>query len=335
MTGDRGYEVHKLRLLGVAAVVIALALSVTATASANVNYPRNPAPSWFTDGFRAAVDVAGPVGVPVDGPSVLDVCPGAVFHEGGVGTGTCLVYPYGCTANFVYYNGGAATAPAIADGRLYLGSAGHCSDKAGQVVYGAVSTPGVGASIVRIGTVSKRAEDYGNDGSVRDFESVQIDSGIHVYPDSPVGGPQGVYTGCQAGTPVKYWGSGYGVAMGQGKPEGGASAHWYDSGYGWFGPLLPGDSGSGVLNAATGEAAGDLDAIVELYVPPVYAPGEGIGTRMTTILSFLGAGYSLVNADQTLSRATSTACGQPSGKLSVGGKPGKGGGKKGVNPTRR
>jgi hypothetical protein len=38
-----------------------------------------------------------------------------------------------------------------------------------------------------------------------------------------------------------------------------------------------------------------------------------------------------VNADQSLSRATSTACGQPSGSLNSvtgGGKPGKGGGGK-------
>ena len=104
--------------------------------------------------------------------------------------------------------------------------------------------------------------------------------------------------------------------MGPGKPEGGASAHWYDSGYGWFGPLLPGDSGSGVLNAVTNQAVGNLDAIVKLYVPPVYLPGEGIGTRMTSILSF--SGYKLVNQDQTLASGGSTSCGQPSGKLKLG-----------------
>jgi hypothetical protein len=217
----------------------------------------------------------------------------------------------------------------VADGHLYLGSAGHCSDKAGQTVYGAISTPGVGTSIARIGTVSRRVEDYGNNGSVLDVELIKIDNGLHVFPASPVGGPQGVYTGCQVGTPVKLWGSGYAVEMGQGKPEGGVSAHWYDSGYGWEGPALPGDSGSGVLNAATGEATGNLDAIVELYVPPVYVPGEIIGTRMTSILSW--GGVSLVNADQSLSRGGATACGQPSGRLALpsgGGKPGKGGGGK-------
>jgi hypothetical protein len=327
------------KYLTVVATIAAISLTLVVTSAASaaqVSYPRTPAPSWFTPSFKQKVDAAGPTGVPITeaGPGPLDVCPGVVTHENAVGTGTCLVFPYGCTANFVYYNGSSATAPAVADGHLYLGSAGHCSDKTGQVVYGQISTPGVGASIVRIGTVSKRVENYGNDGSVLDFEAIQIDSGLHVYPDSPVGGPQGIYTGCQVGTPVKLWGHGYAIAMGQGKPEGGISEHWYDSGYGWDGPSFPGDSGSGVINAATGEAAGDLDAIVELYVPPVYTPGEIIGTRITSILSFLGSGYKLVNADQTLSGGGSTACGQPSGNLNSvtsgggGGKGGKGGGGK-------
>jgi hypothetical protein len=301
---------RRARMISAVAVIAVLGLSVTATASGvTITHPRNPVPAWFTSDFKQRVDAAGHRGVPVDGPSVLDVCPGVVFHENGVGTGTCLVYPYGCTANFVYYNGSGATAPARANGRLYLGSAGHCSDKAGQPVYGAISTPGVGPSIARIGTVSKRVVKYGRDGSVLDFESIKIDSGYRVYPDSPVGGPKGIYDGCQVGTPVKYWGHGYGVAMGQGKPEGGASAHWYDNGYGWFGPSFPGDSGSAVLNGATGQAVGDLDAIVELYVPPVYLPGEMIGTRITSILSWLGGSYRLVNQDYTLSRDTTTACG--------------------------
>ena len=306
-------RILRLLVVLVAVAILGLATASTAAAQHRVSHPRNAAPAWFTPAFKARVDAAGHRGVRLAGPGVLDVCPGVVLHEGGVGTGSCLVYPYGCTANFVYSDSGSA--PAVADGHLYLGSAGHCSDKPGQAVYAAISTPGIGSSIARIGTVAKRVEKYGNNGSVLDFESIRIDPGYAVYPGSPVGGPHGVYTGCQVGTPVKYWGDGYVVAVGQGKPEGGVSAHWYDSGYGWFGPLLPGDSGSGVVNAATNEAAGNLDAFVELYVPPVYLPGEGIGTRMTSILAF--SGYSLVNDDRSLSRATSTSCGQPSGKLKL------------------
>jgi hypothetical protein len=289
------------------AAVLMLAVAPTASA-AELQHPRKPPPSWFTQDVKQKVDAAGHQGVPLAEPSALDVCPGAVFHEGGVGTGTCLVYPYGCTANFVYYDGSSATAPATADGRLYLGSAGHCSDRVGEPVYAAISTPGVGPSIARIGTVSKRVVDYPDNGNVHDFESIQIDPGYNVYPDSPVGGPQGIYDGCEVGQPVKYYGHGYEVAVSQGKPEGGAAAHWYDDGYGWAGPAFGGDSGSGVLNATTNQAAGDLTAVAIVYLP-AFVPGETIGSRMTWILGFLGPGNYLVNADRTLARDTTSSCG--------------------------
>ena len=311
----------RLRALCAAAVAAILLLSITGAASAaSFDHPVNPAPSWFTDDFKQKVDAAGLEGVPLDGPSALDVCPGAVLHEGGVGTGTCLVYPYGCTANFVY-SSGSGTAPAVADGSLYLGSAGHCSDKAGQDVYGAISTPGVGPSIAKIGTVSKRVEDYPDSGNVQDFEAIKIEPGLKVYPDSPVGGPQGIYDGCDVGTPLKYYGHGYEVAVAQGKPEGGAATHWYDDGYGWAGPAFGGDSGSGVLNAATNQAVGDLTATALVYSP--FVPGETIGSRITWILSYTG--FSLVNADGTLARDTTSPCGTAAASPLSGGGKGKGG----------
>ena len=294
----------RVRALFLAVSVAACVFGMTAAASAApFDQPSNPPPAWFDDAFKQKVDAAGAQGVPVDGPTALDVCPGVVaFHEGGVGTGTCLVYPYGCTANFVYYQG-SGTAPAVSNGNHYLGTAGHCSEKVGEPVYGAISTPGVGASIVKIGTVSKRIDDY--DGSqVYDFEAIKIDPGFQIYPASPVGGPQGVYDGCQAGTPLKYYGHGYEIAVAQGKPEGGVSTHWFDDGYGWAGPAFGGDSGSGVLTA-DGLAAGNLTAIIILSPP--YAPGEIVGSRMTWILSWTG--FSLVNADFTLARDTTSACG--------------------------
>jgi hypothetical protein len=296
-----------MRIRALIITVAAAFVVTTGTASAaEVSHPSNPAPAWFTPELRAQVDAAGPQGVPVAGPGALDVCPGAVIHEGGVGTGTCLVFPYGCTANFVYYNGSAPTAPATANGRLYLGTAGHCSDKAGQAVYGAISTPGVGASIVKIGTVSKRIEKYGDGGVVKDFSAIQIANGLAVFPDSPVGGPQGIYDGCDPGQPLKYYGHGYEVAVAQGKPGGGIAAHWYDSGYGYFGTALGGDSGSGVLHADN-RAVGDLDAVIIFDPSLAFTPGEVVGTRVTWILGFLGGGYKLVNADRTLVRDT-TAC---------------------------
>ena len=306
------------------AVVLALGGATTASA-ATFEKPRKAPPTWFTPQFKALVDASGRLGVPVDDHSVLDVCPGAVaFHEGGVGTGTCLVYPYGCTANFIYYSGSGGTAPAVSNGNHYLGSAGHCSDKVGEPVYGAISTPGVGPAIARIGTIAKRIDDY--DGSrVYDFEAIKIEPGFEIYPASPVGGPNGIYDGCDVGTPLKYYGHGYEIAVAQGKPEGGVSTHWFDDGYGWAGPAFGGDSGSGVLTA-DGRAAGNLTAIIILSPP--YLPGEIVGSRMTWILGYLGA--SLVNADFTLARDTTSACGtsestrvkapKPKGKPPKGGK---------------
>lgn len=309
-------------------------LTMTGTASAAVvDYPRDPAPAWFTEDFKQRVDAAGLQGVPLEEPGALDVCPGVVIHEGGVGTGTCLVYPFGCTANFVYYSGSGASAPAVANGSLYLGTAGHCVEKNGEPVYGAVSTPGIGTSIVRVGTVAKSIEEYDDDGVVRDFAAIKIASGLNVHPDSPVGGPQGIYDGCDPGQPLKYHGHGYEVAVAQGKPGGGVAAHWYNDGYGYFGTAFGGDSGSGVLHADN-RAVGNLDAIIILDPSLGYVPGEVVGTRVTWILSFLGSSYSLVNQDRTLSRDTTTTCPSGGGSTGQGGGKGsgKGGGKAGKSP---
>src|SRR5215218_6496350 len=306
--------------------VLVLCVGAATAAAVEVDHPRKAPPAWFTTDFKQKVDAAGPVGVPVDEPTVLDVCPGAAIHEGGVGTGTCLVFPFGCTANFVYYNGGGSTAPAVSDGSLYLGSAGHCSEKVGEPVYAAISTPGVGPSIARIGTVSKRVEDYPDNGNVHDFEAIQLDRGLQVYPESPVGGPQGIYDGCEVGQPLKYYGHGYEIAVAQGKPEGGVAAHWYDDGFGWAGPAFGGDSGSGVINAATNQAAGDLTASAIVYLP-AFAPGETIGSRITWILAW--SGLSLVNADRTTSRDTDSPCGSATSETGTGGGSGGGGGGKG------
>ena len=319
--------------VGIAAATALLAPTGTASA-ATVDQPTNPAPAWFDADLREAVDAAGPEGIPLDEHSALDVCPGAVTREGGVGTGTCLVYPFGCTANFVYYSGGGAQAPAVADGSLYLGTAGHCVEKVGQAVYGAASTPGAGASIVRLGTVSKLIEEYDDDGLVQDFASIKLDPGLRVFPDSPVGGPQGIYDGCEAGQPLKYYGHGYEVAVAQGKPGGGVAAHWYEDGFGYFGTAFGGDSGSGVLHADN-RAVGDLTAVIILDPSLAFTPGETVGTRVTWILGFLGSGYSLVNADGTLSRDTTTTCpargtgggGGGNGGGNGGGKGGRGGNK--------
>ena len=330
-------------------LVIALAVTTTAflvgsqtVIAAEVEFPRNSSPSWFTEDFKQRVDASGTRGVPMDDHSILAVCPGAVVHEGGVGPGTCLVHPYGCTANFVFYSGGNSVAGRVASGGAYqLGTAGHCVEKVGEPVYAAVSTPGVGPTIQRIGTVSKFANDYPDDGNVHDFAAIRIDDGYAIYPQSPVGGPQGIYDGCVVGQPVKYYGNGYEVAVAQGKPGGGASTVWYDDAFGWAGPIFGGDSGSAVLHAGNA-AVGDLTATAILYLP-AFLPGESIGSRITWILEFLGTSHRLVNQDYTLSYDASSPCGDAGGDDGGGGSGGggngggnggggKGGGGKGGKP---
>ncbi len=289
------------------AAALALLLVPQAASAAQVEHPAKPAPAWFDQAFKQRVDAAGTHGVPLDEHSALDVCPGVVVREGGVGTGTCLVVPFGCTANFVYYSGAGDQAPAVADGSLYLGTAGHCVEKTGEPVYGAVSTPGVGASIARIGTVSKFIEEYSDDGVVQDFAAIKIDNGFSVEPASPVGGPQGIYDGCEAGQPLKYYGHGYEVAVAQGKPGGGVATHWYQDGFGYLGTGFGGDSGSGILHVDN-RAVGDLTALILLDPSLAFLPGEMVGSRVTWILDFLGSAYSMVNQDGSLSRDTTTTC---------------------------
>jgi hypothetical protein len=170
---------------------------------------------------------------------------------------------------------------------------------------------------VRIGTVSKRVERYRDGGVVEDFASIKIDNGLRVAPNSPVGGPQGIYDGCEAGQPLKFWGNGYEVAVAQGNPGGGVSAHWYDSGFGWAGDAFGGDSGSGVMHADN-RAAGDLTAVVIFDPSFAFVPGEVVGSRVTWILRFLGGSYRLVNADGTLARDTSNSCTTPTGGRRAG-----------------
>jgi hypothetical protein len=251
----------------------------------------------MTAKFRAAVNKAGTRGKAAPkqaGPGAFDICPGVdpsspTPATSVVGAGTCEVYPHGCTANFVYKGGS----------QFYIGTAGHCVDSVGQSIYMQVSTPGIGASIANVGTVSQ----FVNGGVGNDYAVIAIRPGFTVDPKIPTGGPNGIYTGCGP-TVVRHYGHGYGVAVAQGKQEGGLATNWYDTSYGWTGVGAPGDSGSAVLTY-DGLAAGDF---THLIVWLSAFPGSDLaGTRITRILS--ATGLSLVNADGTLSGSASTKCG--------------------------
>ena len=144
--------------------VLALSVGVTATASA-ASTLRTSKPAWFTTKFKKQVNKSGKKGKAkpqADGPGATDVCPGIDPNSPTpattvVSAGTCEVFPYGCTANFVYTNGS----------QYYIGTAGHCVDKVGQAVYMQVNSPGVGASIANVGNVTKFVNGgVGNDYSV-------------------------------------------------------------------------------------------------------------------------------------------------------------------------
>jgi hypothetical protein len=285
------------------AVIAVLALSVCASGAFAASDLRKSKPTWFTAKFKKQVDRSGKKGkrppkAAADEPGATDVCPGIDPNSPTpsttvVSAGTCVVYPYGCTANFIYSGGG----------QYYIGTAGHCVDRVGQDVYMQVSTPGVGASIANVGSVSK----FVNNGVGDDYAVIAIRSGFTIDPKLPGGGPQGIYAGCEP-TGVLHWGHGYGVVVSQGKMEGGIATNWYDDGFGWTGVGAPGDSGSAVVTHSF-QAAGDF---THLIVDPFAYPGSNqAGTRVTKILR--ETGLSLVNADWSTSRVTDTSCGaQPS-----------------------
>ena len=219
-------------------------------------------------------------------------CPGV--QGAGVSAAGCIVAPAGCTANFIFASGGGQ----------YVGTARHCVNSIGEEVAMQVDT----TTIAVVGTVSHMTSGEGVPGN--DWALVRIDSAVAakwgVTPAIPVaGGPNGVYSGCDVGTPVLHYGHGYGVAVGQGKVEGGLATNLYDDGYGWTGAGAPGDSGSGVLTAPGGPAIGNF---THLLVDLGAYPGSDLaGTRITKAMNEFNV--SLVNADGSTTGPADTSCG--------------------------
>jgi hypothetical protein len=337
---------RKLRHLAVmwAAVTIVIGLMVTGASGATPSTPtapngttqqlRAPAPFWLTAAIQRRITAAGTEGASLEqiqywvdqglagearqDETVQEPCPTAdAYRTVGptVKAGACQVAPFGCTANFIYYRGPEDVMPPVSDGRNhFIGTAGHCVQHANQPVFMQVERQG--AVVAKVGEVEKiLAGDIGqngrgNGGIGNDFAIIEIDPGFQVDPEmpAPILGPQGIYTGCET-TPVKWYGHGLGVAVGQGRPEVGLATNWYDRSYGWSTVTpLPGDSGSGVLTD-DGAAAGNL---THLLVDFERYPGSNLaGTRLTRALTWMGRNYSLVNADYTTVRATmsDTDCG--------------------------
>jgi len=283
---------RQLVLLALAAACITAVLAAPASASSS-QLLRKPSPSWLTSSFKQKLQDAGATGVQVAEETLNTACPG--YQSPGVGAAGCIVAPYGCTANFIFTDGTS----------YYVGTAGHCSNKAGDVLTMQVDT----TTLADVGTVVKRTNHPAGDGVPGDdFTLVKLDPAVvakwGVNPAIPViGGPNGVYDGCGP-EGVLLYGHGYGVAVAQGKPEGGLATSWFENSYGWTGVGAPGDSGSPVITSS-GQAAGNF---THLIVHTGYLGNNQAGMRATAILRF--AGVSLVNADgSTTSGPTSNGCG--------------------------
>jgi len=278
-----------MRLRAALALAGAALLLVPATGSAATGRPR---PAWLTPSLLAQIHNAGARGVSVGDERLNTDCPGV--QGAGVAAGGCIVAPAGCTANFVFASGGSQ----------YIGTARHCVNAIGDELVMQVDP----TTLAVVGTVAYMTSGEGEPGN--DWSLTRIDPAVAakwgVSPEVPiVGGPYGVYSGCDLGTPLLHYGHGYGVAVSQGKVEGGVSTNWHDDGFGWAGVGAPGDSGSGVLTS-DGQAVGDFThLIVDLGD---YLGSNLAGMRITRMMSQFGV--SLVNADGSLTPpGATTNCG--------------------------
>jgi hypothetical protein len=276
-----------MRLRAGAALAFACAalLLVPATGSAATGRPK---PLWLTSSLLQKIHAAGAQGMSVGEERLNTECPGV--QGAGVSAAGCIVAPAGCTANFIFASGGSQ----------YVGTARHCVNQIGEEVTMQVDP----TTLAVVGTVAYMTSGEGVPGN--DWSLIRIDPAVAqkwgVTPSIPVvGGPSGVYTGCDVGTPLVHYGHGYGVAVAQGKLEGGISTNWHNDGFGWAGFGAPGDSGSAVLTA-TGQAVGDFTHLI--VDTGDYLGSNLAGTRITKMMSQFGV--SLVNADGSLTAPGAT-----------------------------
>jgi hypothetical protein len=300
------------KLPAVAIVVAALAAVVGVaperTAEGTVFGARalNPAgPSWYTTELEAKVVAAGREGLEVELSrqqtfelNCLRTSRPSATTSGvslaAVSAGGCMIGPHGCTMNFVFTDGTSR----------YIGTAGHCVRRGKRVVMqvaSRASPSGNGSVLVTLAAIGTVARSW-SAGIGKDFALVRINAGWRVV--SGVGGtlgPNGVFCGDPVGQPVLHYGHGYMFFVEQGHPRVGevipdVSLAFKPSaaGFNWIGYGLPGDSGSGVLNAA-GLAVGNLTHGVAAAAIPT--PSLNFGTTMQAIFKLIGTRYSLVTLD--------------------------------------
>jgi hypothetical protein len=185
-----------------------------------------------------------------------------------------------CTLNFVFEGGG----------NKYIGTAGHCSDHAGDVMKDENDR--------RIGTVAFRIFE-GDD----DFSLIKIDSARSGEVDPSVrgwGGPTGITTSADEGLGDVILLSGYGEGFSLAGPlraRPGILEAQTDAFYLALAPAVFGDSGGPVIDWATGKAVGLVSGI-GVTVPPSTLEGPTIDGTLKTLarhgfnVTLATAGYS-------------------------------------------
>jgi hypothetical protein len=295
----------------VAAIMLLAGTTIAAAASADADTEGSlgtldqPKPTWLTDELEAEIVASGTKGVEVNlGPrptatqlNCLGTAPPYAGTDGlsvtAVSAGTCMVSPSGCTMNFVFTDGVSQ----------YIGTAGHCAGN-GKTVIAQIGTrvDPTDSVIVMLAAIGSVVKSF-NSGIGKDFALVKINPGFKVVPGMAGAlGPTGVFCGDPVAQPVMHYGHGYIFFVEQGNAKFGEVIpdltllfrFTTPNGFNWVGYGLPGDSGSGVMNAA-GLAVGDLTHGIGVAGVPV--PGLNFGTDMQGIFNLIGSSYKLVTVD--------------------------------------
>ena len=252
-------------------------------AAPSIQALETPRPVWYTDDLHARVLAAGARGVPL--PDGVDV-PSSGLGFTGIRPGSWMISPAGCTMNFVF--GSPATTTTTKRGKrssggYSIGTAGHCTEKAGEEVVLVVVGPASPTPLlVHVGNTLKTT---GDAGIGNDFALVSIFPELQSWVSPSMahwGGPTGAYTGS---SPQPMVHSGHGLVVGTGGTPRAAMGLYVDgSAVYWAGATIFGDSGS-AIDTATGLAQAN---ITHLVVDTRYPGANSAGTRITKILQLAG-----------------------------------------------
>lgn len=181
-----------------------------------------------------------------------------------------------CTFNFVYFSPGTKKAAS----KAYIGTAGHCTDKLGEV-----------AEHPELGPVGEVVYDSDLVGSDVDFSLIELDPKIVPQTNPTVlhwGGPTRSATpeDLAVGDQVDVYGYGIGVGLTeQTRPRYGFLVGFNDKEYQADMPAVNGDSGSPLIHHETGAALG----IISRYGIDGVPPSTDIGPLMGWIFDELEA----------------------------------------------